>query len=111
MEAILLAREADARSIIEGRTFENFLILGPAVVAPVDEIEMHACTWEAPPGNPDALFIEVPENRQLVGVVGVRNVTFTKCTFRNIGVIGSAQAIEFMRTGIMGTDIRIGGGR
>ena len=106
MDSFLLAREADGRSLIEGRTFENALLLGPAIIAPLEHIEMHTCTWEAP--NPDALFIEVEEARQLIGVVGLRAVTFTSCTFRNVGVIGPRGTIDFFKAGIMGEDVHIG---
>lgn len=106
MESILLAREADERSLIEGRTFDNALILGPAIIAPLERFEMRECTWEG--ADIDSLFIEVSEGRTLVGVIGLNDVTFTRCRFQNVGVIGPRRTIEFLRTGISGTDVKIG---
>lgn len=102
MDTVLLAREADKDSFVQDREFQNVVILGPAVIAPLEGIHIHGCTWEGDTKNPDAIFIEVEDNRPLVGVVGLRNVQFTNCVFRNIGIVGPHATIEFFRKGVVG---------
>jgi len=71
---------------IENLTFQNCQIIGPAVLALVDRVEMSHCSFEA---DLNALFWEVPHDRPMVlGAVGVRDVTFSRCTFQAIGFAG-----------------------
>jgi|SRR6476469_370909 len=108
MDSVLLAREVNAQSIIEGKSFSNSLILGPAMIAVLERIDIRGCTWETPTGfGLNDLLLEVPEGRKLIGVVGLRNVEFENCVFRNVGVIGPKQAIDFFKTGISGTDVSV----
>lgn len=80
-------------STIEGYEFSNCRIIGPAILALLDNVSLLHSTWNAP--GLDAVFWEVPPERgPVVGVVAVRNCTFSNCTFDNIGL---AAPPEFRR--------------
>jgi len=73
---------------IDGYTFVNCRILGPAVLAMVDhvdithrefEADMNAILWEIDPDSRPTTF----------GAVGVTNTVFSSCTFEAIGIAGT----------------------
>jgi hypothetical protein len=95
MQVVKIADEVNIDSLVENRNFENALILGPAVLAPLERVTIAECNFD---GTPEALFLEVAEGRSLVGVVGLKNVVFRRCAFRNVALIGTPQAVqEFQR--------------
>lgn len=73
---------------IEGYTFINCRILGPAVLALVDNVTVVHCEFEA---DINSIFWEIdPEARPTVyGAVGVTNTTFSSCSFEAIGLAGT----------------------
>lgn len=79
--------------LIDGYTFVNCTLIGPAVLAFLHDVEMSHCTFEA---EPNAIFWEIdPEQRPIVfGAVGVANTTFSSCTFQAIGLAGPAELRE-----------------
>lgn len=97
MEVIRLIDRVSVRSLIENEDFENALIVGPAVIAPLERVTIADCSFD---GDPTSLFIEVPENRFVLGVIGLRNVTFRKCEFRNVGIMGTALSVAQFRQGL-----------
>jgi hypothetical protein len=90
--------------ILDGRTFEECIIYGPAVVVPLDDVEISGSSFE---GDANSMFWEIPESRQqVVGAIGLRECAFRRCSFRKIGLAGSAAAIAHFRAGISGPDIQ-----
>ena len=76
--------------VLDRLTFTNCRIVGPAVLAILDNNTFAHCGWDAP--DLDALFWEVPASRLVVmGAVGVRDCTFSNCKFEGVGVAGNAQ--------------------
>jgi hypothetical protein len=74
-------------SVLEGYEFSNCRIIGPAVLALLDDVSIIGCTWDTP--GLDALFWEVPPTRPVVmGAVGVSKCQFSNCNFELIGVAG-----------------------
>ena len=47
----------------------------------------------------NSLFVEVEENKPLLGIIGLENCTIRRCRFVAIGVIGVKQQIEQMKKG------------
>jgi hypothetical protein len=93
-EVVQIAQEANPRSLIENRHWDGALILGPAIVAPLNDVQITNSSFNAPP---EALFVEVEEHRPIVGFVGLRNVSFNDCVFQNVGIAGTREAIETFR--------------
>jgi len=90
--------KAGLNSLIENETFENALIVGPAVLAPLERVTIEGCLFD---GTPESIFIEVPEGRRVLGVIGLRNTAFRKCEFRNIAILGTAKSVKGFRKGFM----------
>jgi hypothetical protein len=86
---------------ISDYTFVNCRIVGPAVLALVEGVELRHCSFEA---DINALFWEIdPEARPLVfGAVGVTDVAFISCTFQAIGFAGTRELREVMERSING---------
>lgn len=100
-EVVQIAQEANRRSLIENRRWDGALILGPAVLAPLDNVQISNSAFDA---LPEALFIEVPEGSSVVGVIGIRNVIFNDCEFRSVGIAGTRASIENFRQGFGGSE-------
>lgn len=91
---VRLADEADATGLIEGQTFEDQVILGPAIVVPLGGVTLDDNTWVVDPGG---LFIEFPDDKPIRGAIGLRNVTIRRCELRNIAIAGTADVIAQIR--------------
>lgn len=65
--------------------FENCTIIGPAVLALIDDVVLSNCGFDAP--GADAVFWPVAPNRQIViGAIGLVRVEFYSCRFMRIGI-------------------------
>jgi hypothetical protein len=98
METVRLVDLVDENLIIERQTFEDLLVLGPAVIAPLESVTFEEDTFEGE--DLESLLIEVPVGRRLTGVVGLREVTFRRCRFRNIAVLGARETLESFRANV-----------
>ena len=94
---VQIAQEADWQGLIENRRFEGALILGPAVLAPLDNVSFSNCVFDAPP---EALFVEVNEGRPAVGMVVLRNLVFEKCRFQNVALAGTRETLRPLQSTI-----------
>ena len=94
MEVARLIDLVGLDSVIDGKTVENTLLVGPAVVALIANVTMDTIQFD---GSPESLFIVVPEGRWVQGVVGIRNSVFRNCRFQNIAFIGTQESIDHMK--------------
>lgn len=88
---------------IEGYEFSGCRLIGPAVLAFVDDNTLTGCTFDAP--GLEALFWEVPPNRgPVVGAVAVAvaNCMFSGCRFEMIGIAGPPEARAMLQQGFSG---------
>jgi len=75
--------------IIDGKTFEDCTIYGPAIIMPLESTTLAHNTFEA---DPETLFWIVPEDKlRVIGAIGLVNCTFRRCVFRRIGVAGKRE--------------------
>jgi hypothetical protein len=96
VDVVRLADRVGVNSLIENQEFVDALLVGPAVIAPLEGVEINECTFD---GDAESLFIEVPEGKRVVGVIGLRNVKFRRCEFRNVAVAGTPLSIDRFRQG------------
>jgi hypothetical protein len=83
-------RVADHPSpLITERTFEDCIIVGPAVIALIDQVTMLSPVWDA--SRLEEVFIEVPTGSFVIGPIGLIRCTFIRCRFHGIGVMGTPQ--------------------
>lgn len=84
-------------TMLENMRFSNCRIIGPAVLALLNDIELSHCRWD---GDVNALFWEVPDSRPVfIGAVGVRHCTFSNCRFENVGIAGPPGARAIIEAG------------
>jgi hypothetical protein len=95
---VRLTDEVDAESWVTNRTFERSLIAGPAIILPVEKVVFERSGFQ---GTPDSIFIEIPAGKQVQGVVGLRNVTFTDCIFQDCAIIGAADDLRMFRESLL----------
>jgi hypothetical protein len=85
--------------ILDGYSFTECNIFGPAIllaVSPDNRIE--ASRFDGDPVS--TLWIVDPEDRpRLTGVIGVKQCTFKKCRFRNVGLVVASKDLDNFRRG------------
>lgn len=87
MEVVRIAQLADdTTSMITHRTFEDAEIRGPAVLALLGGVSLIGCGFD---GSFDSIIITVPDGSTKVGVIGLQQVAFHRCRFRNVALIGT----------------------
>lgn len=70
-------------------------LLGPAVLALVENVTARGCTWDSPTW--EAMYWPHQHDEPLVGAIGVRNVEFVACTFRSVGLASPPEEEERLR--------------
>jgi hypothetical protein len=84
-------------NMLEGLTFQNCRIIGPAVLIPLGNTTISHCNFG---GDINAIFWEIPLDRQhIVGAVGLLNCTLSACTFNEIGLAGPHQLRQALEQG------------
>jgi hypothetical protein len=91
---IRISDEVDENGLIEGQTYEDAVIVGPAIVVPLDDVTLDSNTWVI---DPNGLFIEFPEGKSIQGAIGLRRVTIRRCELRNIAIAGTSDVIAQIR--------------
>ena len=89
----------DVDSVIRNREITDALIVGPGVVTILGNVKFDRSVFE---GDPAVLFIEVPQTKRQIGVVGLENVKFTRCRFRNVAIIGTSRVIAELKSELQG---------
>lgn len=86
---------------LDGYTFVNCQVIGPAVLAIGENVTLAHCHFEA---DVNAIFWVVdPAERPLVfGAIGLNNVTFSACTFQAVGFAGTAELRDLMSGAVSG---------
>lgn len=81
--AVRLADLAVTETVIRGVTFENCVLLGPAVLVLLGSSAITGSTLE---GDPDGVVWEIPpEREQVIGAIGLEDCQVVGCTFRFVG--------------------------
>ncbi len=101
-EVVRIAELTVNTVVLEGLTFQNCRIIGPAVLVPLGSGSMQHCGFDVEQGGVDAIFWEIPPDREyVVGAVGLINCHFSSCTFVSIGIAGTPELRqELERAGV-----------
>ncbi len=87
--------------LIEGKTFTDCLIEGPAVLGIGEAVQFEGCNMGA--ATDVRTLLLTPRGPRAAGVVGFRNTRFVDCRFMQIGFTGPEQAVAELERGLMGT--------
>ena len=97
-KAVRLCELTVNRTLLENITFKNCHILGPAVIARLDDNVFDKTVFE---GEPDALLWEVQPNRKkVIGAIGMRNCRLISCRTTNVGFAGPHALIAQFRASV-----------
>ena len=84
---------------IDGKTFTDCLIEGPAVMAVMTGTVFENCAMGTTTDVRNLLYRPVGQTK-MAGVVGMANCRFVRCRFVQVGFTGTDELIEDLTTGI-----------
>lgn len=100
-DVVRLAELTVTTFILDGLTFRNCQIIGPAILVPQGRTGFAHCGWDAP--DLDALFWEIgPNRRAVVGAVVALNCVFSACKFSLVGLAGPTELRRALEDGFKG---------
>ena len=88
-------------AVIQGKTFTDCLIQGPALVAVLKDVTFENCNMGAASDPRSMLFTS--QGPRLVGAIGLQDCRFVRCRFVQIGYTGSAAFLDDMAQSLAGT--------
>ena len=90
--------------LLDGVTFENCHILGPAVLVPFENDSFVRTTFQAD-SSPDDVLWEVPPTRKaLIGAIPMRNCRMVSCKTTNVGFAGPKKSIDKFKSSVRSRD-------
>lgn len=84
---------------IDGKTFTDCLIEGPAVMAVMNGTTLDSCALGTTTDVRNLLYRPVGQDK-MAGVVGVANCRFVRCRFVQVGFTGSDDLLEDLQGGV-----------
>lgn len=86
--------------LIDGVTFENCTLIGPAVVALLGGVTLQGSSFD---GEVDAVLWPLHERDQVIGAIGLRDCVIVGCRLQRIGLAyTSAQEHTLREGGLLG---------
>ncbi len=83
---------------IDGKTFTDCVIEGPAVLAVMNGTSFEGCAMGVTTDAKTLLF--KPMGSKMAGVVGMSNCKFVRCQFVQVGFTGSEELLNELAAGI-----------
>ena len=91
-----IAELVEEDGLLDGFTFDDCYIRGPAILVLQGKGELSNCTFR---GDAETILWEVPPTRKRIsGVIVAKDCTFTRCVFSNIGFAGPPEFIQMMES-------------
>ena len=87
---------------IEGRTFIECLIEGPAVLLPLSGCNFDGCNMGDAQGDPRSLMLKPVGSERVTGTVAIRDCKFIRCRFLGVGSTGPQSFLDEMIAGLGG---------
>ena len=89
----LLEAAAVTGKPIEGRSFIDCVLLGPAILAMTEETRFIGCQFGAVEGDERNLFVR-PAGGRVIGAVSIAGCHFEGCLLNGLGLVGDDGFIE-----------------
>jgi len=80
--------------ILTGLTVEDSTVYGPAILAPLDGNSFDSIMFQT---EAEGMLWEVTQGKRIIGVIGLRQCAFRRCTFDGIGIAGPSELIGKFR--------------
>jgi hypothetical protein len=93
-----LLAEASRRgeSLIENKNFIDCQLEGPCVIVPVGQCDFSACDFGWSGGDVRNLLLQPMGPNRIIGAIGFKDCTFTRCTFISVGYSGPPEFLDNM---------------
>lgn len=86
---------AGGGAVIEGRTFNNCQIDGPALMLVLEGVHFESTNFGPTGGNLRNMLFQ-PMGDMGIGAIPVRNCTFTNCRFNALGITGGEELLTML---------------
>lgn len=86
---------AGGGAIIEGRTFTDCMIEGPALMLVLDGVHFDSTNFGETGGDVRNMLFK-PMGTMAIGAIPVRNCTFKACRFNTLGITGAEDLLEML---------------
>ena len=83
-------------AIIEGRTFTDCYIEGPAVMLVLEGVHFEGVNFGPSGGDLRNLLFRPMSGQRAIGSIPVRNCTFRNCQFNTLGITGSDDLLRML---------------
>lgn len=98
--AIEAARRGEA--VIEGKTFTNCMIEGPAVLLPLGACNFDGCNMGDAQGDIRNLLLQPLGPQKVTGTVAFKDCQFINCQFIRVGFTGTPDFLAQVQTVLTG---------
>lgn len=83
-------------AVIEGRTFTDCFIEGPAVMLALEGVHFEGVNFGPTGGDMRNMLFRPMSERMAIGAIPVRNCTFRNCQFHTLGVTGAEALLKML---------------
>ncbi len=87
------------QTVIDGKTFTECLIEGPAVMAVMSGTTFDTCNMGVAE-NPKTLLLD-PRGDMIAGAVGMANCRFVRCRFVQVAFTGNREMLDDIESGLL----------
>ena len=88
--------QSGAGAVIEGRTFTDCFIEGPAVMLVLEGTHFEGVNFGPTGGDLRNILFRPMSGQRAIGAVPVRNCTFRNCQFHTLGITGSDDLLQML---------------
>lgn len=95
------------QTFIDGKTFTECLIEGPAVMAVMNGTTFDSCNMGVA-SNPRTLLLD-PRGDMIAGVIGMSNCTFVRCRFVQVAFTGAPEMLDGLERDLLSAREQVAG--
>lgn len=88
--------QAGGGAVIEGRTFTDCFIEGPAVMLALEGVHFESTSFGPSGGDLRNMLFRPMSGRIAIGAIPMRNCTFRNCQFHTLGITGSDELLQML---------------
>ncbi len=96
--------QAGGGAMIEGRTFTDCFIEGPAVMLALEGNHFEGVNFGPTGGDLRNMLFRSMSGRMAIGAIPVRNCTFRNCQFHTLGITGNEELLRMLVEQVATTD-------
>ena len=95
-ESVRLSDLTALEDVVDGVTFANCEILGPAVIVLLGDTHVNGCHWS---GDAEAVIWPAHGRTSVVGAIGLKDCVISQCQFYRVGIFVPDEQMAAVRAG------------